>query len=92
MVLRDCEVGLTGCDVAVRTGSFTVIATDVTVLLAFAIPPKSTPPHVGAKLLWDADGDGTPDGGAILVDFNRDGVFSEPGVSRPMEIRIFGEA
>ena len=90
VLLLDCQTGLTLCDVAVRTspGSFTVIVYDVTVLLAFAIPRSdhSSANPVGAKLLWDTDGNGRPDGGAILIDFNRDGDFGEEG-----EIRVFGE-
>ncbi len=69
-----------------NVGSLQVIATDVDMILAFAIPQSSAHASVGAKLLWDADGNGRPDGGAILIDFNRDGDFGEPG-----EIRVFGE-
>ena len=71
---------------AVDITDFTEIATDVTVLLAFAIPQSSAQPSVGTKLLWDADEDGHPDGGAILIDFDRDGDFGEE-----REIRVFGE-
>ncbi len=85
VVLRDCRAGFTRCDVWVLTGSFTKIATDVTILRAFAIPPSLAQP-VGAFLLWDANGNGRPDGGAILIDRNRDGDFGE---SR--EIRVFGK-
>ncbi len=85
VVLRDCQADLTLCDVWVLTGSFTEIATEVTVLRAFAIPPSLAQP-VGAFLLWDAIGNGLPDGGAILIDRNRDGDFGE---SR--EIRVFGQ-
>ena len=85
VILSDCQANLTLCDVAVLTDSFTVIATDVTVLRAFAIAPSSAEP-VGAFLLWDASGNGLPDGGAILIDRNRDGDFGE---SR--EILVFGE-
>ena len=69
-------------------GSFQVIATDVDILLVFAIPrsPKASAEPVAAKLLWDADGDGHADGGAILIDLNGDGDFGEP-----REIRVFGE-
>jgi hypothetical protein len=76
-------------NVLVDVGSFEVIATDVDIIWAFAIPRSAQSPAdpVGAKLLWDADGDGTPDGGAILIDSNGDGDFGEPG-----EIRVFGEA
>ncbi len=62
-----------------------LIATDVDLIMAFAIPPSRVHP-VGAKLLWDADDNGRPDGGAILIDFNRDGDFGEP-----REIRVFGK-
>ncbi len=74
-------------DILVNVGSLQVIATDVDLILAFAIP-RSSSAHasVGAKLLWDADGNGRPDGGAILIDFNRDGDFGEP-----REIRIHGQ-
>ncbi len=99
VVLRDCQEGLTLCDVWVLTGSFTEIATDVgsfteiatdvTVLLAFPIPPSLAQP-VGAFLLWDANGNGLPDGGAILIDPNRDGAFGE-FAEQPREIRVFGE-
>ena len=85
VILSDCQEGLTLCDVAVLTGSFTEIATDVTVLRAFAIAPSFAQP-VGAFLLWDANGNGRPDGGAILIDRNRDGDFGEP-----REIRVFGK-
>ena len=77
-------------DVLVDIGNpLQVIATEVDLILAFAIPRSahSSADPVGAKLLWDADGDGTPDGGAILIDRNRDGNFGEPH-----EIRVFGEA
>jgi len=72
----------------VNVGSFQVIATDVDILLVFAIPrsPQASAEPVGAKLLWDANGDGRVDGGAILIDLNRDGDFGEP-----REIRVFGE-
>jgi len=75
-------------DVLVFVGSpLEVIATDVDLILAFAIPrPSLDHPSVGAKLLWDADGDGRPDGGAILIDRNRDGDFGDE-----REIRVFGE-
>ncbi len=73
-------------DLLVDVGSFEVIATDVDLILAFAIPRSSAHPSVGAKLLWDTDGDGRADGGAILIDRNRDGDFGE---SR--EIHVFGE-
>ncbi len=76
-------------DVLVDVGSFLVIATNVDLILAFAIPPSSYPP-IGAKLLWDANDDGRPDGGAILIDFNRDGNFGE-FAEEPREIRVFGE-
>ena len=66
-------------DVLVDVGSFQVIATNVDLLRVFAN-------SVGAKLMWDADGDGHSDGGAILKDFNRDGDFGEP-----REIRVFGD-
>ncbi len=89
VVLRDCQADLTLCDVWVLTGSFTEIATDVTVLRAFAIPPSLAQP-VGAFLLWDANGDGRPDGGALLIDFNRDGDFGE-FAEQPREIRVFGQ-
>ena len=79
VVLRDCEAGLTLCDVFVLTSSFTKIATEVTILQAFSIQ------DFGAFLLWDDDSDGRPDGGAILIDFDRDGDFGEPG-----EIRLLG--
>ncbi len=85
VVLRDCQADLTLCDVWVLTGSFTQIATDVTVLRAFAISPSLAQP-VGVYLQWDANGNGHPDGGAILIDRNRDGDFGE---SR--EIRVFGK-
>jgi hypothetical protein len=85
VILSDCQANLTLCDVAVLTGSFTVIATDVTILRAFAIAPSFAQP-VGAFLLWDALGNGLPNGGAILIDRNRDGDFGE---SR--EIRVFGK-
>ena len=91
VVLRDCQEGLTLCDVAVLTGTFTEIATDVTVLRAFAIPP-SLSQAVGAFLLWDANGNGRPDGGAILIDRNRDGDFGDDDVrGKSQDIRVFGE-
>ncbi len=103
VLLSDCQADLTLCDVAVLTGSFTMIATDVTagsftmiatnvtVLLAFAIAPSFAQP-VGAFLLWDANGNGRPDGGAILIDRNRDGDFGDDGVrGKSQEIRVFGE-
>ena len=74
-------------DILGRVGSFQVIATDVDLILAFAIPRSSAHPAIGAKLLWDSNGDGRPDGGAILIDRNRDGDFGEP-----REIRVFGES
>lgn len=61
-----------------------VIATDVDVIDAFAIPRSLVRP-LGAKLLWDADADGHPDGGAVLMDRDRDGVFAGP-----REILVFG--
>ncbi len=85
VVLRDCQPDLTLCDVWVLTGSFTEIATDVTVLRAFATPPSLSQP-VGAYLQWDAIGNGHPDCGTILIDRNRDGDFGEP-----REIRVFGK-
>ena len=84
VVLRDCQEGRTRCDVFVLTGSFTMIATDVTILQAFPIPRGRTPAF-GAFLHWDTDSNGRPDGGAILIDRNRDGDFGEPH-----EIRLFG--
>ncbi len=62
-----------------------LIATDVDLIMVFAIPPPKVHP-VGAKLLWDADGNGRPDGGAILIDRNRDGDFGDP-----REILVFGK-
>ena len=63
-----------------------LIATDVDLIMTFAIPRSSAHPSIGAKLLWDTDGDGRVDGGAILIDRNRDGDFGEP-----REILVFGE-
>ncbi len=84
VVLRDCQAGLTRCDVFVLTSSFMRIATDVTILQAFPISRGHTP-AIGAFLFWDTDSDGRPDGGAILIDVNGDGDFGEPH-----EIRLFG--
>ena len=86
VMTQDCQPDLTRCDVAVFTGSFTVIACDVTVLLAFPIPRFKVPPF-GAFLLWDANGNGRPNGVAILIDRDGDGDFGE---SR--EIRVFGDS
>ncbi len=77
-------------DILVDVGSFEVIVEAVELILAFAIPQSPDHASVGAKLLWDADGDGHPDGGAILIDFNRDGDFGEPDFGEPNEIRVFG--
>jgi hypothetical protein len=90
VVLRNCRVGFTRCDVWVLTGSFTKIATDVTILRAFAIAPSLAQP-VGAFLLWDATGNGLPDGGAILIDRNGNGDFGDDGLfGESLEIRVFG--
>ena len=78
-------------NVLVDVDSLQVIATDVTILRAFAIAPSFAQP-VGAFLLWDAIGNGLPDGGAILIDRNRDGDFGDDGVrGKSQEIRVFGE-
>ena len=65
-----------------------LIATDVDLIpdFVFAIPRSSAHPSIGAKLLWDTDGDGRVDGGAMLIDHNRDGDFGDP-----REIRVFGK-
>jgi hypothetical protein len=88
--LRACQADLTFCDVWVFTGLFTKIATGVTVLRAFAIPPSLVQP-VGAFLLWDVTGNGLPDGGAILIDRNGNGDFGDDDVrGKSQEIRVFG--
>ncbi len=71
-------------DILVDVGSLQVIARNVDIKMAFTIPRGGSHP-VGAFLLWDASGNGRPDGGAILIDRNRDGDFGEP-----REIRVFG--
>ncbi len=73
-----------GGDILVDVGSLQVIATNVDIKMAFIIPRRGSHP-VGAFLLWDASGNGRPNGGAILIDRNRDGDFGEP-----REIRVFG--
>ena len=71
-------------DILVNVGSFRIIATNVDILTAFAIGQADSQ-SVGVYLGWDATGNGRRDGGAILIDRNRDGDFGEP-----REIRIFG--
>ncbi len=71
--------------VDIGSSSLQVIANGVDIKMAFPIPPGGFH-HVGAFLLWDATGNGRPDGGAILIDRNRDGDFGEP-----REIRVFGK-
>jgi hypothetical protein len=71
-------------DILVNVGSLRIIATNVEIKMAFRIP-RGGSHSVGAFLLWDATGNGRPDGGAILIDRNRDGDFGEP-----REIQVFG--